>query len=180
MRSVGDEESFSDEYAHLSADELLQLRAESESLLPRAREALHAEILKRGLENASSNSSDDAPVRKFVGSGDSAELHCLDDWEEYRSLTARRQWWWKNFRWLALVPFGVAVVAEDTLLHHQSTPRLQVCLMAMTLLWVGFVIVRGILLVIKVRAVRCPRCNRRFGSEEQCMPCGFPRHSPVA
>ena len=176
-RSQAADEGLAEEYAHLSADELLNLRGESASLTNDARQLLKKEIIRRGLDQESSKPRPRAtPIQAANSDGTSTKLRCLDDWQTYSRLVKREVFMQKYYRLLILVPFGIAVIITSSFFPTSRAWFASVP-MYLSFIWIFLVLVYSFWLVIRVRAIRCPRCGGRFGSEDECIPCGFPRHA---
>src|ERR1019366_1919968 len=176
-QSQAADERLAEEYAHLSADELLNLRSESASLTNDARQLLKKEITRRGLDQEPLKSeSNPPPLQVLNADGTMAALRCLDDWQTYSRLVKRKVFMQKYYRPLALVPFGI-VLLISVRFFGDSTSRFAIVPVCLSLIWAFLVPVYTFWLLIRVRAIRCPRCGERFGSEDECIPCGFPRHA---
>ncbi len=173
-------ERFAEEYSHFTTDELLNLRGESASLTNDARATLKKEITRRGLEAESLNlQRDPSPLSVPNADGTTTTLRCLDDWETYSRLAKRKAFMQKYYRLLILVPFGVAALITSRF-FPMSRAWFASVPMYLSFIWIFLVLVYTFWLVIKVRAIRCPRCGERFGSEDECIPCGLPRHATQA
>ena len=176
-QSQAADERLAGEYAHLSADELLNLRSESASLTNDARQLLKKEITRRGLDQEPLKSeSNPPPLQVLNADGTMAALRCLDDWQTYSRLVKRKVFMQKYYRPLALVPFGIGLLISVRF-FGDSTPAFAIVPVYLWLIWTFLVLVYTFWLLIRVRAIRCPRCGGRFGSEDECIPCGFPRHA---
>jgi hypothetical protein len=173
-------ERFAEEYSHLTTDELLNLRGESASLTSDARKVLKKEMTRRGLDRESLKLEPDAfPLPVINANGTMTPIRCLDDWETYSRLVNRKIFMQKYYRLLILVPFGIAVLMTSSF-FPMSRAWFASVPMYLSFIWISLVLVYTFWLVIRVRAIRCPRCGGRFGSEDECIPCGFPRHATQA
>jgi hypothetical protein len=171
------DERLAEEYAHLSADELLNLRGESASLTRDAREILKKELTRRGLDQEPLKSGPNPSLLQVRNSdGTMTALSGLDEWPTYSGLVRRKMFMQKYYRPLALVPFGIVLFTGGRF-FGDSTSRFAIVPVYLSLIWALLVLVYTFWLVIRVRAIRCPRCGDRFGSEDECIPCGFPRHA---
>ena len=176
-QSQAADERLAEEYAHLTTDELLNLRGESASLTNDAREILKKEIARRGLDRESLKPEpDSSPLPILNADGTMTTLRCLDDWDTYSRLVKRKVFMQKYYRPLALVPFGI-VLLISVRFFGDSTSAFAIVPVYLSLIWTFLVLVYTFWLLIRVRAIRCPRCGGRFGSEDECIPCGFPRHA---
>src|ERR1035437_1052512 len=176
-QSQAADERLAEEYAHLSADELLNLRSESASLTNDARQLLKKEITRRGLDQEPLKSeSNPPPLQVLNADGTMTALRYLDDWEIYPRLVKRKVFMQKYCRLLALVPAGIVSFITNRF-SPNSTSRFALASNFLSLIWIFLVLVSTFWLSMRVRAIRCPRCGGRFGSDDECIPCGLPRHA---
>ncbi len=179
-QSQAADERLAEEYAHLSADELLNLGGESASLTNEARQLLKKEITQRGLDQEPVKSeSNPPPLQVLNADGTMTTLRCLDDWQTYSLLVKRKAFMQKYYRLLVFVPFGIAVLITSSF-FPTSRAWFASIPMYLSFVWIFLVLVYTFWLVLRVRAIRCPQCGGRFGSEDECIPCGFPRHATQA
>jgi hypothetical protein len=106
-----------------------------------------------------------------------ARLACLDEWEPYAQLCRRQKAVQRRWYVIAILPFTILIFIVFRFFPKAENKPLVVAAVALSLTWGVLVCVYGIALIIRIRAVRCPGCHCYFGSEDECMSCGFPRHT---
>ncbi len=108
---------------------------------------------------------------------------CLDESEPYAQINKRTKFFQKYYRALALIPFAVVMFVILRLFGDPPIggPRNKFILLPVFIVlgWAGFVPFYALSLMVRRRRIRCPSCGNRFGSDDQCISCGFPRHSPT-
>lgn len=103
-------------------------------------------------------------------------LGCLDEYPRYVRLLRRQALARKYGYVAALAPFGIVVFVVESF-FRQSHSKLVDLAVLVTLAWTLAVVAYGMGLTIYWAAFRCPRCKRRFGTDDdECWSCGLPRH----
>lgn len=101
------------------------------------------------------------------------EIHSLDEVPSAEKLVARQQFlskWWHS---IAIAPFACDIFLTLGFFAN-STNRLFVILLEITLVWAMAVAAYAFYLLV---SVKCPRCGQRFGSGDSCRSCGLPKHA---
>jgi hypothetical protein len=155
-------QDFRRHYEQLTDDELLSVAADSGHLVPEAAAGLNAEIGKRGTKLPE-------PTR-WMRQPDSAErVESLQDYDQYRQLCRRKQFMGRYYYVLATAPFILGLVLGRKMFENS------VLLIGLTINWAMLVVIYGLALNCRWTAFRCPQCSHRFGTDDECSSCGFPR-----
>jgi|SRR5450631_259362 hypothetical protein len=150
-------------YEQLTDDELFAVAADSGHLVPEAVDVLNAEIEKRGAKRPE-------PTR-WIRQPDSAEsVESLQDYERYRQLCRKKQFMGGYYYVLAVVPFVLGLVLGRKAFENSAF------FVGATLAWAMLVVTYGLALNLRWAAFRCPQCSHRFGTDDECSSCGFPRN----
>jgi hypothetical protein len=64
------------------------------------------------------------------------------------------------------------------LLFAKKTFENSIVLISICCAWMAVVIAYGIVINIRFLDFKCPQCSDKFGSEDDCVTCGFPRSAP--
>jgi hypothetical protein len=113
--------------------------------------------------------------------GDSRQIGCLDDWDKYSRLNAKRRFVQRYAHALALGPFVGVLILFHGPIFQPSDPHgwnYGYSILMASLFWAIFVAVYGVTVITRHLLTRCPRCNGRFGLRNRCRSCGLPRSAP--
>ena len=102
---------------------------------------------------------------------DGRPIHCLQDVPSVAQLADRQRFLMRWYYAVGIAPFAVLVFVVFKFFPN-STSRVFDYLIFLTLGWGIFIAVYSFYLMF---AVRCPSCNSRYGSGDQCGGCGLPR-----
>ncbi len=155
------EKAFRQYYEQMTDDQLAQVLADKQDLVPDAVEALDREVQRRNLVPATPNWTRQPGSDKPVES--------LQDYDEYRSLSKRRKTFGRYGCLVALGPLVVGLVVGRTAVENSLV------FMIVTLSWAICVAVYGLVLNARYLSFLCPQCLQRFGRRAECFNCGFPR-----
>ena len=100
------------------------------------------------------------------------QLASVDDAPDSAMRLARQRFMLRNYRALALVPFGITLF----FVPRDSTNQLWLMPVYISLGWAGFIAFYCLFATFGVLGVRCPRCGERFGTRDECRRCGLPQH----
>lgn len=156
-------ENYAETYHRFSDDELLNLANEEAQLCREADDALRREISVRNLK----------PRQAPTWTGDSGEpVQSLQSYGNYRRLCKRKAFMSKYVRALMIGPFVLVLILIGDKADHS---RVLMVLTLLVFLCIGLVPLYALFLNLRWAAFRCPQCKRRFGTEDECWSCGFPR-----
>ena len=155
-------ETFRKSYEQLTDDELAQVLADKQDLLPEAAEALDREVQRRQFVMLE-------PPQWTQHPGSEASVESLEDYEEYRVLIAKRKTFGRYWYLLAMGPFVLGLV-----LGRKSFEN-SVVFITVTLSWALCVALYGVILNARFLGFKCPQCSKGFGRGPECFNCGFPR-----
>jgi Zinc-ribbon containing domain len=102
---------------------------------------------------------------------------CLDEWQPYAWLLRRKKVTQSRWHAMAILPFAIVIFVVLRFFPKSTNNLLVEAFVVASLVWALAVCFYCMALIIRVRAIRCPKCHAYFGSEDECMSCGFPRHS---
>lgn len=102
------------------------------------------------------------------------EITSLDQSPIGSKVAARQEFFATWYRAIALVLFAL-VLFVVLKIFGGSANRFSLVLVGATLVWTFIVLAYTIYLRF---ALKCPRCNLRFGSGSKCGWCNLPRHLP--
>ena len=109
-----------------------------------------------------------------VATDDTPKIACLDDYAPYARLMERKRILPKYGHITALAPFLLWLVVA---VPRYENSKLAIFFVFATIAWAGAVAAYGMGVIIYWAAFRCPRCRRRFGTDDdECWACGLPRH----
>lgn len=154
-------QDFESYYASLADDQLLDVLADKQDLIPEASIALEREVHKRSLT---------ARHIKWLRDPNSIEeVRSLDDYPDYRKLVERltrlsRFWYLRAMSLFILV-----------LILSKLTARDYPAFVLISLGWACFYVIVLLYWRFRLLSVVCPQCGKRFGRGSECFNCGFPR-----
>ncbi len=73
----------------------------------------------------------------------------------------------------AIAPFVLGIVIAEGL--FKNSKNIQVSIGGVTLLWAIAVCAYSLSLIIRSAFFKCPQCHCRFGTDDECWSCAFPR-----
>jgi hypothetical protein len=156
-------DDFKQSYERLTDNELAQVLADKESLVPEAAEALDREVQRRHFVPPAPPTWTQPP--------DSVEpVNCLEDYSKYQELVAKKKSFGRYGYLLAMGPFVLALAPAVKLNNGISS-----VLIGATLSWTICVVFYGLILNTRFLGFRCPQCSQSFGRGSECFNCGFPR-----
>lgn len=156
------EQAFREYYRHLSDEQLSQILANKQDLVPEAVNALQDEVQRRHL-------SEPEPVR-WTRSIDSDErVESLQDYDRYRNLVEQRRFARRYVYIIAMAPFVLGLIFGKARFENS------IVFIVLTMAWAMFFAAWGIVVNTRFLAFKCPQCMNRFGSRQECFTCGFPR-----
>jgi len=154
-------------YEQLNDDELQQVLADKNDLVPEAAAALEIEVQRRHITLP--------PPPLWVRSADRSEpVSSLEDYGDYTQLRNRYQFVRKWAYGIGIGPFVLGLALGGRRLESSEV------VLFGTLLWL--LVCTGYAMVIQFRymAYKCPQCSDRYGGGKECRSCGFPRsNAPV-
>ena len=104
--------------------------------------------------------------------GDGRQIFCLQDVPTTARLADRQLLAMRWYHAIGIAPFAILLFVVFKFFPN-STSRIFDSLVFPSLGWAMFIAVYSFYLMF---AVRCPACNSRYGSGEQCGSCGLPRY----
>jgi len=111
-----------------------------------------------------------------AGGAELPRFKCLDEYPRYSRLLKRRAIASKYWHIVAILPVAIVLGVAEFLFPKSDSKPLLACIVA-ALVWALFVVGYSIALIVYWAAFRCPRCKRRFGTDDdECWSCGLPRH----
>jgi hypothetical protein len=158
------EENFRSYYGTLPDDELQQVLDDKKDLLPEAAAALEEEAQKRKLRSAE-------PPKWKPLPDTSQQVHCLEDYPEYRALIERRRLVNRYALPIAIAPFFLGFA-----LARKATENSD----AFAIFALGWAMIVGIYswsILVRWFRYECPQCGETFGRGGACFYCGFPRNT---
>ena len=93
----------------------------------------------------------------------------LEDYDDYRQLAAKKQFILRYRYPLACAPL---ILGLDFVKHAVEN---SVVFFALIGAWMAVFIVYVVVINIRFLDFKCPQCSDKFGSEDECITCGFPR-----
>ena len=155
-------ETFQEHYERLTDDELAQVLADKEDLVPEALEALVREVQRRHLVLPE-------PPQWNRQPGSEEQVRSLEDYEKYRNLLGRKKTFGRYWYLVALGPFVLGLLLARALFENS------IVFIIVTLSWAMCVAVYGLILNGQFLGFKCPQCSQGFGRGAECFNCGFPR-----
>jgi hypothetical protein len=156
------EQAFREYYRHLSDEQLSQILADKQDLVPEAVNALQDEVQSR-------NVALPEPTR-WIRQADSDErVESLEDYNQYRKLVEQRRFARRYVYIIAMAPFVLGLIFGKARFENS------IVFIVLTLGWALCFAVWGIVVNTRFFAFKCPQCMNRFGSRQECFSCGFPR-----
>jgi hypothetical protein len=157
-------DTFQRRYEQLTDNELAQVLADKENLVPEAAEALDGEVQRRHFVSPTHSQWTQQP-------GSDKRVESLEDYNEYRGLVERKKAFGRYWYLLAMGPFILGLVLGRTSFENSGV------LIIATLFWAMCVAVYGLILSARLLGFRCPQCSQSFGRGSECFSCGFPRNA---
>ncbi len=154
--------TFQEHYEQLTNDELAQVLAGKEDLVPEALKALNREVEKRNFVMPESPQWSRRP-------GSEERAKSLEDYEEYRTLLERKRTFGRYWYLVAMGPFVLGLLLGKTLFENS------IVFIFITLAWAMCVAIYGLILNAHFLGFKCPQCSQSFGRGGECFNCGFPR-----
>jgi hypothetical protein len=165
-RPTMNETDYQSYYEQLTDDQLRLVLADKQDLVPEAVAALDREVQRRKLGPAE-------PPQWNPLADTNQPVRCLDDYPEYRELTAKRRKANKYAIPIALAPFLLGLVFARRAVENSDA------FVLLTLAWCLVVVFYAWSLTIRWFRFRCPQCGESFGRGKECFSCGFPRSAPT-
>ena len=101
-------------------------------------------------------------------------IRCLDQYAPYQRLQKRRATLERiGMPWV--VGPAIWVIGLGVFFPH-TRQTLIVVLVLVSLLWALGIVALKLGLSVYWAGINCPRCHRRFGTEDECWSCGLSRH----
>jgi hypothetical protein len=160
------QKNFRSYYQILADDQILQVLADKKDLVPEAVAVLDEEVKKRQLK---------PPGLPYWTRGtDSTEpVTSLEDYSDYQELATRKRAAGRYVYLLALAPMVLGLSLAKKAFEN-SIAFISICCA-----WMAIVIACTIVINIRFLDFKCPQCSDKFGSEDKCVNCGFPRSAPT-
>lgn len=155
-------EDFRKHYEQSTDDELVQVLADKQDLLPDAAMALDQEVQRRHIVLPEAPQWTRQP-------GSEERVESLEDYGEYRILLKRKKTFGRYWYLVAMGPFVLGLVLGKTLFENS------IVLVIITMSWAMCVAVYGLILNARFLGFHCPQCSQGFGRRDECFNCGFPR-----
>lgn len=155
-------EDFRKHYEQSTDDELAQVLADKQDLVPDAAEALDQEVQRRHIVLP-------GPPQWPRQPGSGERVDSLEDYGEYRSLLKRKKTFGRYWYLAAMGPFVLGLVLGKTLFENSMV------FIIITMSWAMCVAVYGLILNARFLGFHCPQCSQGFGRGTECFNCGFPR-----
>ena len=159
------ERDYQNYYEQLTDDQLVQVLADRQDLVPEAAAALDEEVQKRQLKLPE-------PPHWTRGPGSTEPVTSLEDYGEYQQLVARKRAVSRYVYLLAFAPFALGLAFARKAFENS------IVLISLCCAWMLVAVVYGIVINIRFLDFKCPQCSDKFGSEGECVTCGFPRSAP--
>jgi hypothetical protein len=155
-------ETFQEHYERLTDDELAQVLADKEDLVPEALEALGREVQRRHFVMPGAPQWSRQP-------GSDEQVNSLEDYDEYRKVLVRKKTFGRYWYLVAIGPFALGLLLGRTLFENS------IVFIFITLSWAMCVAIYGLILNARFLGFKCPQCSQGFGRGGECFHCGFPR-----
>ncbi|MGA3135520.1 MAG: hypothetical protein ABSC88_05965 [Terracidiphilus sp.] len=156
------EEAFRKHYEQLTDNELAQVLADKQDLVPEAAQALDQEVQRRHFVMPE--------IPQWTRQPGSVErVKSLEDYDEYQSLLERKNTFGRYWYLVAMAPFVLGLV-----LGRNSFAN-SIVFITVTLSWAVCVAVYLFILNARFLGFKCPQCSQGFGRGAECFNCGFPR-----
>jgi len=157
------EDDFQHEYAAMTDDQLLAVAADRKDLVPDALTALDRELQRRGTKAA--------PATQWAPDPDLDDgTRCLEDDFRYRGLVRQKRFLDRFWYWIAFAPFAFMLMSAR---YAYKTPETYKTGFGCAVLVCGY----WLFTRLRIAAYTCPQCAQRFGSDQACFFCGYPRAS---
>jgi hypothetical protein len=160
------EESFQAYYDGLTDDQLIQIFADRQDLVPEAAAVLDHEVRKRRLKLPE-------PPHWTRGPESTEPVCSLDDYEDYRQLAERKRLIGRYGFLFACAPIILGLALARHALENS------IVFISLCFAWMAVVIGYCIIISIRFLDFKCPQCSDKFGSEDECITCAFPRSLPA-
>lgn len=155
-------ETFRQHYEQLTDDELAQILADKQDLVPEAVQALDQEVQRRHFVLPE-------PPKWTRQPGAEERVESLEDYDEYRRLFERKKTFGRYWYLVAMGPFVLGLVLGRSAFANS------IVFIVITLSWAMCVAVYGLNLNARFLGFKCPQCSQGFGRGAECFNCGFPR-----
>lgn len=157
------EQGFREYYRHLSDEQLGQILADKQDLVPEAVNALQNEVQSRNVVMPE-------PTRRWTRQADSDErAESMEDYDSYQRLVEQRRFVRRYVYIIAMAPFVLGLIFGKARFENSMV------FIVLTLGWAMVFAAWGIFVNARFLAFKCPQCMNRFGSRKECFSCGFPR-----
>jgi hypothetical protein len=156
------EQAFREYYRHLSDEQLGQILADKQDLVPEAVNALKEEAQSR-------NVALPEPTRWTQQADSDERVESLEDYDQYRRLVEQRRFVRRYVYIIAMAPFVLGLIFGKARFENSMV------FIVLTLGWAMCFAAWGIVVNARFLAFKCPQCMNRFGSRQECFSCGFPR-----
>jgi len=157
------EQSFQAYYQHLTDDQLRDVLADKQDLVPEAASALDAEVQRRKL-------GPPEPPRWKPLPDTNRPVCSLEDFPSYRDLTAKRRFANRYAVLIAIAPLSLGLAFAKQKLENS------IVFLFLSLGWAFVVAAYALSAVTRWLGFRCPQCGESFGRGAECFSCGFPRN----
>ncbi len=155
-------ETFRKNYEQSTDNELAQVLADKQDLLPEAAEALDREVQRRQFVMPK-------PPQWTRQPSSNGSVESLEDYEEYGRLIAKRKTFGRYWYLFAMGPFVLGLVLWRKPFENSTV------FITVTLSWALCVALYGVILNARFLGFKCPQCSKGFGRGAECFNCGFPR-----
>ena len=160
------EQVFREYYRHLSDEQLDQILADKQDLVPEAIKALDDEVQSRNL-------APPQPTRWTRQADSDERVESLEDYNQYRTLVERKRFVRKYLYFIALAPFVFGLLVGR--FFGIAALENSIVFIVLSLGWAMCLAGYGLFVNIRFLAFKCPQCFNRFGARKECFNCGFPR-----